>query len=35
LPSLVERIRESGSATSHSILEGVLRNPNFRPAPWA
>jgi NAD-dependent deacetylase sirtuin 4 len=35
LPNLVERIRESGSATSPAILEGVLRNPNFRPAPWA
>lgn len=35
LPSLVERVREAGSATSPSILEGVLRNPNFRPAPWA
>lgn len=35
LPDLVERIRESGHVKRTPILDGVIRNENFVPAPWA
>jgi NAD-dependent deacetylase sirtuin 4 len=40
LPELVERMRQAGvvgpeSSAPRGILEGVMRNSNFVPAPWA
>jgi NAD-dependent deacetylase sirtuin 4 len=35
LPELVERTRKAGTAPTTSILEGVIRNSSFTPAPWA
>jgi NAD-dependent deacetylase sirtuin 4 len=35
LPELVERMRKAGTAPTTSILEGVIRNSSFTPAPWA
>lgn len=34
LPQLVDRIRQTGFTPS-PIIERVMRNPNFQPAPWA
>lgn len=39
LPELVARVRQAGivgpESSSRGILEGVIRNSNFTPAPWA
>jgi len=35
LPDLVERMKQAGATPTSSILEGVMRNTNFTPAPWA
>lgn len=34
LPNLADRIQKSGY-THSPVMDSVLRNPNFQPAPWA